>query len=200
MTSISTDRLPLPGGRKKRKERRGRRGQVWFPDVAVSAIFLAALIILYVQFSSNLEVENKVIIERLIFDSDTITETLLSSGWPPGWDADNVKRLGLTEDNHRLNETKLGYVANLSYFDRKYLLGTTYDYYIIFQKNDGTLLNITDIANLTNEGLSREGGMGFPNITLSTIRTLEDPDHMVRKERRLIYNSTAVKMILYLWV
>ncbi len=169
------------------------------PDVLMSAVFLVVLFILYVQFTSNLTTENKAIMESLIFDAETLTETLLSSGHPPGWDEASVQQLGLTDGNHRLNITKLGYVANLSYYGRKFYLGTVYDYYIVLQHKDGTLLNITNLTGKANNGLSAEGGMGKPDATLESIPTIENPEHMVRSERYLIYNSSTIKLITYLW-
>lgn len=170
------------------------------PDVLMSAFVFVMLIILYFQFVTNLSTGNEGIMESLIFDSDVMAETLLSSGYPAGWDETSVQQLGLTEGNHRLNITKLGYVANLTYFDRKFLLGTIFDYYIVLQQRDGTLLNITQLTGINNSGLSAEGGMGEPNVTLATIPTVQDPEHMIRSERYLIYNSTTVKLITYLWI
>lgn len=176
-----------------------RKGQVWIPDVLMSAVLFVVLIILYFQFSSNLSTDNRAIMETLVFDADIISETLLSRGHPPGWDENSVQQLGITDGNHRLNITKLGYVANLSYYDRKFYLGTVYEYYMVLQHTDGTLLNITNVTGKVNIGLSAEGGMGKPDVILESIPTIENPDHMVRTERYLIYNSTTIKLITYLW-
>lgn len=169
------------------------------PDVMMSAVFLVVLIILYFQFVANLSTENQAILESLIFDSEVLSETMLSKGYPPGWDEISVQQLGITDGNHRLNLTKLGYVANLSYYNRKFYLGTVYEYYIVLQHKDGTLLNITNITGKVNTGLSPEGGMGKPDTTLESIPTIENPEHMIRSERYLIYNSTTIKLITYLW-
>ncbi len=162
----------------------------------VSMLFLTLLIILYAQFTTNLSAENKVLLEKVVFDAEMISETLISGGYPDDWNADNVQRLGLTDNNYRLNTTKLGYVANLSYFDRKYLFGTTFDYYIALQYMDGSLLNITNMSGFTTLDLNPEGGIGL--YGLETMGST-NPDHMVKKERYLIYNSSTIKLLIFLW-
>lgn len=170
------------------------------PDVMVSSLFLVVLLVLYFQFAANLTSEHTGVMESLIFDADVISETMLSSGFPEGWDETTVQRPGLTDGNQRLNLTKLRRVANISYYDRKEIFGTISDYYILLQHTDAssTLLNISEEVNLTNAGLSGEGGMGQPNITLAALSSLQ-PEFQVRTVRYMVHNSSTIRLVIYLW-
>lgn len=174
---------------------------MWVPDLLMSILFISTLMVMYYQYSLNLSPGNRGVLDRLIFDAGTIGETLVSAGYPQGWDASTVERPGLTDANQRLNLTKLGYVANLTYYDLKYLFGTTYDYYIVLREpgENGTLLNISQMTARNDSWLSPEGGMGLPGITLEALSQRNTSDNMVRTVRYLIYNSSTVKLIVQVW-
>ena len=174
---------------------------MWVPDVLMSILFISTLMVMYYQYSLNLSAGNRGVLDRLIFDAEIMGETLVSPGYPPGWDASTVERPGLTDGNQRLNLTKLTYVANLTYYDLKYFFGTTYDYYIVLREpgEDGALLNISEMTARNDSWLSPEGGLGLPGMTLETLALRNTSDHMVRTVRYLITNSTTVKLLIYLW-
>lgn len=147
----------------------------------------------------NMTDSNRITLTSMVSGARTISNSLISAGYPLNWTSTNVERIGITDGNMRINGSKLFEFANMSYYSRKFVLGTTFDYYIVLKQRNGTLLNISSLTGLTKEDLSSEGGVGKPNVTLANLNTIEQPNHRISVSRYLIYNSEPVRMEIYLW-
>ncbi|MFH1328604.1 MAG: hypothetical protein ABIH76_07185 [Candidatus Bathyarchaeota archaeon] len=115
-----------------------------------------------------------------MLESKTISSTLISSGYPEGWNSSNYQRIGLTDSQHRINETKLGAFMDLmSYEDVRVSFKTANRFYFYLEYPNGT---IVDLPGNNTKGI-------VPS----------DHDHLVSVRRIVIYNSKIVSMVLQLW-
>ena len=104
-------------------------------------IFVVALTIYFV-YTTNLSKEDTLLLNDIIFEAKLVSSSLVSEGYPSNWNNNTVKRIGLTDNNQRINKNKLRNFANLPYTHSKKILGTVYDYLIFFEDTNGTILNI----------------------------------------------------------
>ena len=113
-------------------------------------------------------------------EAKTITNYLVTEGYPHNWTANNVSTVGLTDGNHRLNIEKLDAFNSWTYSSRKSKIYTTKDYYFFLQYKNGTKFNevCSDIPTCTEWNSSEQ---------------------LVQNTRFVIYNSTVVRMTLYIY-
>lgn len=142
-------------------------------------MFLIAITIYY-QFVNNLSSDSEDEINEMVLDSKTISNSLISGGYPFDWNTSNVKRIGLTEGNYRVSKEKLDNFANISYSTaRGTIFDTRFNFYFQLKDKEGGIIPIN-------------GGEGVGIAANNTGR-------LVQISRVAIYNSSIVKMVLYLW-
>jgi len=165
-----------------------KKSQIWSIEFIVALIiFISALFIFY-KYSINLSDIQEVTLKELIIDAKTISNYLMSEGMPKDWNTSNVITIGLTDGKYRLNETKLGNFSELNYSTTKRLFSVINDYYIFFEDKNGTGLIINDIE-----------GIGKPGVTKTNLNETENPSDILKVFRFVIYNSTIIRMGIYLW-
>jgi|FLOH01.1.fsa_nt_gi hypothetical protein len=159
------------------------KGQAWITDFIISFFIFAIGLILVSRFLFNAGVDNN--FNEVRSESELLSEYLFSEGVPSDWDNNSVVRIGLLTDD-RLNITKLEMLYNMSYNESKYYLSTPFDYLIYFQQN-GTILNIS--------------GCGFGPVILNCNQTIVSADHkdLAKISRFVVYNSSIIEMVLYVW-
>ncbi|MBN1793145.1 hypothetical protein JW826_05670 [Candidatus Woesearchaeota archaeon] len=177
-----------------------RKGQVWIMDVTVSLIlFSAAAIIafniLLNTFSSNTS------FGELKKDAIKISEYLLAEGTPADWDETTIIRPGLATLG-RINESKvtLGMnMTNASYEAMKPRLQTLHDFLVVFEGSDGDLIEFGDFCTFgspdvdVNYTLTPSLDCHYLNFT-STVY-----DDLVVINRFAVYDSSIVRMVVYVW-
>jgi hypothetical protein len=161
------------------------RGQIWYTDFVLG---LTAFLLMFAVFAVHIDtpVDTRSL-EDILGEAGAISESLISSGYPPAWTNDTVQRIGITDGNHRVNTTMLLRFANLSYDRTKGLFGTKYDYVMFFADKAGTRLAIngTCLYGYGSNGTDCEPGI--------------DADNLVKVERLVIINSTIRRMVVYAW-
>jgi len=181
-----------------------KRSQVWFFDLVIGlSIFIAALAVYYTYLSSSIAEDST--ISNILSDGITISSTLLGGGYPSNWTNDTIVRLGITDNNHRVNHSKIIKVLNLSYPSLRSILNTRYDFFVFFRDSNGCLLNLSDnIYGIGHEGvgLDESGSsncqvVGAKNITVE----FDDInfDKLIKVERLVVYDSSISRMVVYLW-
>lgn len=115
----------------------------------------------------------------MVLDAKTISNSLMSEGYPSDWNTTNVGRIGLTNGNYRINQTKLENLANMDQTTTRSMLDTRFNYYIQLRKQDGTNITIN-------------GSNGIGTQATNTKR-------LVQITRVTIYNSIITKMVVQLW-
>ncbi len=165
-----------------------KKSQVWGVDILVAAtIFFMSLFFFY-NYYIDLSETKSGDIANLLEEGRVISSQLITSGYPEGWNSTNVQRIGLTENDQRINETKLLYFSEIDYYSTQKIFNIKSDYLLFFYDNEGNLTSINGIDEI-----------GKPGVTPENIEENEDPEKIIEVSRFLIYNSTMYRMVLYLW-
>ncbi len=149
-------------------------------------IFIGALVFFY-KFSIDLTSSSENSVNDLISGAKDVSNLLITSGYPPNWNSSTVILFGLT-DADRLNDTKVYFFSQQEYNSSKSLLSTQYNYYVFFEYTNGTQ---AVVGNVT--------GIGKPGINASNVLQVANPRNIVKIDRLVIYNSSIVRMKLYMW-
>lgn len=164
-------------------------------DFAIALLLFIFTLVAYFSYMYNFQNQEKGELDTLITDAQALSSSLVLSGYPSDWDSTNVIRIGITNDQ-RINSTKIYFFKQLKYNETKKKFATAYDYFVFFTDDKGVVLNINGTCGIGNPavGATYVGGACMP-INITNI----NPKKLVKTERYLIYNSTVVKMIVYLW-
>ena len=168
------------------------KAQVFFTDLLISIGIFGVSVVLFLAISTNLEpAENT--FDVLVSDSNAIGVSLMSSGQPFNWNANNVTKLGLT-DNYRLNISKVHRLMNLSPVVATSLFGTSANYAVFFQDKHNNVLNFNGCV-FTNAGLD------VNNISESYCEnfTITPDNSLVSSERLVMHNFEIIKIGIRTW-
>ena len=165
----------------------GKKGQFNFIDFMLGIVIFAILLTLFFRYSSNIT-EKQEGITGLVVEGRTISNDLLSEGFPSNWNSSNVVIIGITDDNNQINETKLNNLINLSYQQTRTLFRTTYHYYFLFRNQSNSAIKITP----TQEGI------GYPSVNSSNIENI-NTQKLIKIERIVFFRNQMAKLVLYLW-
>ena len=159
------------------------KAQAWGFDLMIAtALFLGGIIMFYI-YSINYPAEGKKSFEDLYYEGSVILDSLLSEGFPSDWNANNVVRIGIL-DEEKVNETKLDRFYSLSISDyprTKNLFNTKYEYYFNFSE----IMTIPSI----NDDVQ---GIGLEPVSTNVI-------NLVKITRVRIYKNKPVSVNLYIW-
>ncbi|MBW2964808.1 hypothetical protein KY363_05080 [Candidatus Woesearchaeota archaeon] len=158
---------------------RGRSGQVWYTDFMVGVLIFSIVVITYFYYVEHSAYSDESLMSQLISDAKSVSNTLVTAGYPAGWSAANVTNVGLTDNNFRINMTKLSYFNSWGYEERRSYLHTTKDYYFYFQYLNGTRFN-----ELCSDFSCVEWDESY---------------HLAQSTRLMIYNHTVVRMVLSIY-
>ena len=165
-------------------KKENKRAQGWGMDLMVAlSIFLIGIVIFYI-YSLNNPNEAKENIENLFYDGESLTNVLLSEGYPKAWNSTNVVGLGILSDN-KINDTKLERFYDLSqteYEKTKSLFNTRYNYYFFLDEN--MIINSVSVE-----------GIGKPGVTKTTISSI----NLIKVTRVVVYENKPVTAYLYIW-
>jgi hypothetical protein len=124
-------------------EKKRRKGQVWSMDFIIAVSMFTIAIVLYFKYAGSTFDERQLEIDELSLDARSIAGSLLTPGYPHDWNSTDVIRIGISDDGHAINETKLSRFLNLSssnYSGTKGLFGTTYNFHFrITTQNDSVI-------------------------------------------------------------
>jgi len=164
------------------------KAQVFSLDLIIAVLVFGSAILIYYKNITNLSDQDEELLDDLLIDAKSISNSLVSQGYPYNWNKDNVVRIGIT-DNNRINETKLEQFSMIPYNEGRKLFGTAYNYYVFFRDKDNNILPF-------NESLE---GIGKPGVNSTNIQTVENPKKLVKVTRLIVKESDIKKMVIYLW-
>jgi hypothetical protein len=159
---------------KSAKIKPAKKAQAWYIDFMVGLLIFTMIVIIYYQYYETVNEEAESNWEEMIIDSKSISSSLLSPGYPEGWDNESVEIVGMTDGNYRINYTKTGYLKNMTYRQLKDTIKTRFDFYFFLQDQNGTIIEEFG-ANTTS------------------------PEFLVQATRFAICNSSICRMVLHLW-
>lgn len=165
-----------------------RKSQIWSIEFIVALIIFISALFIFFKYSINLSNIQEITLKELVIDAKTVSNYLVSEGLPKDWNTSNVISIGLTDGNYQLNTTKLGNFSQLDYITTKSMFSVVNDYYIFFTDKNDTTVIINEIE-----------GIGKPGINRTNLDALEDPSDVLKVFRFVLYNSTIIKMGIYVW-
>jgi len=118
----------------------GRKAQHWYPDLILGLFIFSVAVLVFFQYMNNTSNNEEQVLDNIIIDGKIISNMLLQQGHPVNWTQNNVERIGISTGNSELNTSKLILFKNLTeknYSKTKTLLGTSYNYGIIFLNTSG---------------------------------------------------------------
>lgn len=174
-----------------------RSGQVFVQDLVVALLIIVMVIIIFFSFEANNDKVGESIEEDMSLDSKTISDYLMSSGYPENWNITSATRIGITNDDNVINSTKLSNFYNFTltdYSKTKTLFKTNYDYVVFFIDNKGNIRN-----------MSSSVFFGKPGINSTNIED-ENPKYLSKISRFLVLKtinetvtSEILEMRIYVW-
>lgn len=156
-----------------------KKGQIWYSDFIVAVLIFSLALMLYYTHIANVSTLEDAFIEELVADGKSISSTLISSGSPINWTNTTAIRIGITDNDYRINQTKLDEFYAMDFATTHRLFGTRFNHYIFFENSTGGRLTIT----------------GGDAIGLAPT----DQDKLIQITRLLIYQSDIIKMQVQIW-
>lgn len=130
-----------------------KKSQMWFTDFAIGIFIFSLVLISYYSYSKNILSNDQARVDDLYLDSQSISSSVLQGGYPDGWNNETVERIGITNNDYSISNSKIVNFKKLNYNMTKKIFGTVYDYVIFFQNGSNTTLNIEGICTI-----------GYPDI------------------------------------
>lgn len=159
----------------------GRRSQIMMSDLFLAAsifiLLLGMMIFLYNHYTSKFESRQE--FDRMQFSAVQLSDMLVKSeGLPHDWETNPNATLmvGLAHKENckrNLSAMKVGSMVNMSYGDVKGLFGGHYDFYLMIESVNGSLI--------------AETGKKSGSATAVSV------------ERRVMYNDDSAILSLVLW-
>jgi len=164
-----------------------KKAQIWTLDLMIAIVmFVLALLSVY-QYMLSLDKNEIGNIDELGREAQLISDHLLSKGTPEGWTINDVREIGITDGEFRIDENKWLSLSQLDYYTTKQLFNTRYNYYIYFVDPSGNTVTINGVE-----------GFGKSGIDPSNIEDIETK-RMIKINRLAAYDSEIIKMVLYIW-
>jgi len=161
-----------------------KKAQIWGMDLMVGVIIFSIALTSFYFYTVNEVGGTEEKLGAIAFEARSITNTLLSSGYPEDWNSSNVIELGILSDG-KINQTKLERFydfASSDYSGTKRTFNTIYDYYFFMNEN------MTIYSNPV-EGIGKAG----------TTRDNVNAKNLIKVNRIVVYNNKPVEAHLYLW-
>ena len=117
------------------------RAQIWYTDFMVGVLIFSIVVMTYFYYVEHAGHSDETLISSLISEAKSISNSLVTRGYPLGWTTTNVTNVGLTDGNYRINLTKLSYFNSWGYEERRGYIHTTKDYYFYLEYLNRTKFN-----------------------------------------------------------
>lgn len=156
-----------------------KKAQVWYADFTIGLLLFLVVTVIYFQYTTNLSNQQETSLREMVLELKSVSSSLISPGYPDGWSESDVERIGLTDGNYRLNQTKLEQFYDIDHIDMLNKFNTRFNFYMELRDRSG---NVIPIDGKDGAGLEAT-----------------DASSKVMMNRFVIYNSSMVKMVMYLW-
>jgi hypothetical protein len=133
---------------------KNNNAQIWFTDFVIGTLIFTFMLIVYYTYTTNISKQDSLTASDMIADLESVSTSLLLSGFPDNWDNTTVQIIGITNNNQRINESKLRNFRDLPYKKAKKILGTIYDFAIFFEDDKGNLVNLGTECSYSNGSVS----------------------------------------------
>ena len=168
--------------------------QIFYTDAFIGfTIFVVAIVVFFALSGNASNLEGRVL-DALVGDAESVSDSLMSEGYPADWTPTTVSIVGLTDGAFRVNYTKVSMFYGMSHNLTSNLFGTNANYLVFFKDRDGNVLPFSSCA-FTNTDIVVQ------NITPYLCQNVTAPsaNQLVSSERLSFYNSKIIKMVVYVW-
>lgn len=180
------------------------KSQVWYTDFIIALMIFVIVLVIYYKFVVNLSEQDRSAFEELVSDSKMISSSLVSGGFPENWTNTTVQRIGITDNNYRVMQSKVNDIERLGYKKTRVLFGTKFDYFASFEDRSRCLVNITAGFGL-GYNVSIINSATPKNCTIQGAQNKElnisglNKDDIVKVTRLLVYGDDIVRMVVHVW-
>ncbi len=153
-------------------------------DLVIATFIFSIALTFFYFYTLNDRNSPKETIESLALQGKSISDSLLSAGFPEDWTESNVVEIGI-ETSGKINETKLEQFYNLTqndYEKTKRLFNIKSDYIVFFDKE-------------IDFGFVKADSIGKPGSNRTNIK----PKNLIKVERIVIYRDLPAKMTIYVF-
>jgi hypothetical protein len=172
------------------------KAQVWIMEFAL-ALFLfifgiAIFYTIYPQLTNN----NEDLLNEIYLDAKTISESLITIGYPINWNETNVKQIGLlNEQKHISNEKVINFneLVKNNYNNARLIFGIRSDFLIIFLNQKNQIINISSISKIGKENIEITN---YPQLINNSDNKLKN---IAKIERIIFYEDELIKIIVLTW-
>ena len=171
------------------------KAQAWYLDVVMAVFIFTAGVIAYQYYSLNIGNDDKERMKEMSFQADALSTELLKEGFPKGWNASNVVKIGIAGNNHHLDAWQWVEFSKLNYNLSKELLGMTYDFLVFLEDGQG---NVTPINGTCGIG-TPEAGFVLESEQSCSQPALPVVDDLIARERYLFAQGGIMKMKVYVF-
>ncbi len=153
-------RIIKPGKRKK-------QAQSWSLDFTIGLLIFLLAIVLSIKFIN--QADNTDIFQDMYQEATFISEHLKSEGYPENWTSSSLIKIGLLSDG-KLDFSKLLNLSEIGYKKSKQYLNTQFEYFVMFEDEQGKNLNISGVCGFGSTNMS----LGSPPNRIAYYYTNED--------------------------
>jgi len=132
------------------------KAQAFLTDFTISALIMIVVVVIYFSYIKNLPYQHDSSLNDLFDNAKIVSSSLVSSGSPANWNANNAARIGFVDDGNKISNDKFNEFSKINYNKSRRLLGTTNDYFLFFENESHDMQSI--------EGFC---GVGKPEINIS---------------------------------
>jgi hypothetical protein len=147
----------------------------------VGILLFSIVVMTYFYYVEHTEYSDDTLMSYLVTEAKSISATLIGQGYPSAWTVANVTTAGLTDNNYRINMTKLSNFNSWGYEERRGYIHTSKDYYFYLEYPNGTRFNELCVDPFS----------GCVDWNSSV--------YLAQNTRLLIYNRTIVRMVLNIY-
>ncbi len=126
------------------------KAQMWFTDFVIAALIFSFILISYYTYTISISKRDTILFDEIVSDAKTVSSFLTSKGYPEDWNADNVIRIGFTDEYNRVDNEKFNEFIKMDHNKTKKLLGTTHDYVLFFLNGSGDVQNVEGYCGYGN--------------------------------------------------
>jgi len=172
---VSSSQIFFPVNNSSGKFFLRKDAQPWSLDFIIAVFLFMTVVVFYFKYASEQFDETALDFEELQMDSEAISDSLLTQGYPVDWNSSNVKRIGICDNGYAINQTKLEQFIALSsdYNLTRKLFGTRNQYYFFITNPEG--------------GILAQAGVNGTSSMLASA------------ERVVLYNNTLYRITVYAW-
>ncbi len=183
------------------KKNHNKKAQVWLSDYIIGGMLFTLAVLIAVKIILN-SFQSDTVFAEMKADATKISEIFLSEGYPADWPNQNLTNLirpGLLSFK-RLDDSKIVKAMNMSINNYTFLrskLQTKYDFLTVFEQPGSDIIEFNNFCYIGKSGNINLTNM--PSLDCHNVVFSESYTNLIKINRFIIYNSTIVRMEVYVW-